>query len=848
MPAPARAGNGDEFTFDYRHYDEGERDLAGQTYRDLNLKPIEVDSLAVSTSAALSDRLRFGLDYTQDTWSGATPVVTVPVTAISDQIFSGASSPLAYYSDADHNPVTVDWTSYNGNTVDFTRDPRSVHVMASASPETRRQVDLKLDYEWSRSTLNVGGGVSDEPDYLSKFINMGGTWDLNQKLSTINWGWSYTRSKIDASLEANIAADWGAYTNQIVEANGINRLRGDRKDLSFNVGLTQILGKNSLLEGSLGYTHSSGYLSNPYKALMLAFDDPDQFLDSTGLRTVILKGTLEQRPTRRDQWTLNMRYVKYVEGLDASLHANYRFYHDDWGIDAHTLDLAWYQPIGGGWMVVPGARYYTQLKAEFYQPYYFFNMAYPAIPGPIIPGVGRPLDHGKLPLDTFASDQRLSAYGTFSGQLAVSKQLSRGARFEIGAEYFTHAGSLKLGGGGEGSYADFDSYMLYAELNVDLSAPALAGETGGDDGVSGAAGGNGGYDSFRDPGVHAPAGVIRYQLLDEPGAFMIGYHHAFDIQDGGMLHGSTSVGDQSVIDNACGSGLCSVTTTGMDSHINLFDFSYAPTAWLTLVLEAQFVDKDMNLHPLEGAPLPAAGINRPGLRQSYTRTTSGIGDTGIYGLIGLWNAGGQQLNAGLGITAPTGSVHRRLSGSGEFMNYGVQPGSGTLDLRPSLSYTGEMQRCSWGAQLSGVKRLEGSNDSGYALGDLLQVTAWGSYDLFDWLSGSVRGVYTTQGAVRGEFDPHRVPQITGYKLVGTQFVPVYGFDLQPNTVSGPMDAPANYGGQRWDIGFGLSAGVPGGELKGNRISVEWLQPVSEDVHGYQLAHTGTLILSWGLAF
>ena len=40
-----------------------------------------------------------------------------------------------------------------------------------------------------------------------------------------------------------------------------------------------------------------------------------------------------------------LRYVGYVQPLDAALHADYRFFHDDWGIDAHTLKLSWYQPL-----------------------------------------------------------------------------------------------------------------------------------------------------------------------------------------------------------------------------------------------------------------------------------------------------------------------------------------------------------------------------------------------------------------------------------------------------------------------------------------------------------------------
>ena len=42
---------------------------------------------------------------------------------------------------------------------------------------------------------------------------------------------------------------------------------------------------------------------------------------------------------------------------------------DDWGIDSHTVDLRWRQPIGSRWYLQPHLRYYTQSAADFYRPY-----------------------------------------------------------------------------------------------------------------------------------------------------------------------------------------------------------------------------------------------------------------------------------------------------------------------------------------------------------------------------------------------------------------------------------------------------------------------------------------------
>jgi hypothetical protein len=257
---------------------------------------------------------------------------------------------------------------------------------------------------------------------------------------------------------------------------------------------------------------------------------------------------------------------------------------------------------------------------------------------------------------------------------------------------------------------------------------------------------------------------------------------------------------------------------------------YAPTDWLNLMLMPQFVDMEMTLRHLEGAPPPDpdAFIAPP----HFTRHSTGlIGDTFMWALVKLFDVPSHHLHLGLGLSAPTGEVDLKLrpthlAPTDEFLHYGMQLGSGTWDLLPSLTYTGQWSRWSWGGQLSGIHRLEEANESGYALGDQFQATAWGGIGLTDWLSFSVRGVYTTQGAITGEFKGQ-----------------VGHLNRQ-----GPMDFPANYGGRYWDVGFGLSAEVPIGDFKGNHLSVEWLQPIMDDVNGFQLEREGTLIATWSLRF
>ncbi|MEY2697584.1 MAG: hypothetical protein RL333_1722, partial [Pseudomonadota bacterium] len=176
-----------------------------------------------------------------------------------------------------------------------------------------------------------------------------------------------------------------------------------------------------------------------------------------------------------------------------------------------------------------------------------------------------------------------------------------------------------------------------------------------------------------------------------------------------------------------------------------------------------------------------------------------------------------------GITAPTGSVNQRVNGNTEFEHYGMQLGSGTWNAWPSLSYNGYAGDWSWGGQISGNVPLESHNDSGYATGTLFQSTAWGGYQIQDWVSGSIRALFTSQSQIAGNYYGNFVP-------------------------TGPMDMPQSYGGNFLDIGVGLNAHVKSGDFEGNHFGIEWLQPAYNDYNGYQLERKGSLWASWGLSF
>ena len=819
-PSPAEAAPGDEANFQYGHYKEGPRRLYDGITSSYD--PITVTNLSGGASLTLADRWKLIFNYIQDTWSGATPITTAP-NALGGNNYPSSSATLtgatplilgngSMLYDQQFNPYRLDLT-----TGEYVKDTRLVHTIAAASPETRRQGDFKLEYEWGEAAASLGGGVSEEPDYHSAFVNVGGRLDLNQKLTTLNLGLSYTNSDITAILGSNVNPyyDYSAYENQVtteVGATGtlIRTLRAVRQDWTTHFGLTQVLTADALVETGVSYTRSTGYLANPYKVVDFVFVDPNQEPIDIGMSGVPpllapeVQAVLEQRPDVRNQFTWDARYVHYIEPLNAALHVGYRFYHDDWGIDSHTFEADWGQPLGAGWTVTPRIRYYSQSAADFYQSYFLFKQAEPRLEQ-----TGQ-LDLSRVPLSAYSSDYRLSGFGALSGGITVTKKLGKVLTLEGGFEYYTHAGSLKLGGGGEGNYSDFDYYQFNAGLKVDLEAPFSGGSA--DDA----------HAHHQHHGGHVPAGVMFAHMPGKAGDVMVGYRYLWSQQGGQTLHRTRGAGNAELVAQACEGLPCSLTPTEMSMQMHMVQLMYAPLDWMTLMLMPQFMDMDMDFRSIPGAPPPEEN-NAHEHGGAPRHATGGVGDTGMYAMFKLLDAPGHHIHTSLGVTAPTGKSGLKAPSNGISYDFGMQLGSGTWDFNPSLTYTGHLDEWSWGAQLSAVKRLENRNAHGYVLGDVFQTTAWGSYQFLDWLSASVRGIYTAQGKIEGR-----------YKGVASY--------------SGTMDFPTNYGGHYWDVGFGLNAEVTGGGFQGNRFAVEWLQPAMDSVHGYQLERKGSLYASWSLSF
>lgn len=292
------------------------------------------------------------------------------------------ASPWYVMPDSDGQPVQV----MSGPTIEETRIDTAISGMTPLTDEL---------------ATTVSAGYSTEDDYRSAYGNLefeyrpGGRGPLSLNASA-----GYARDRL--------APTQGATPTSVLRAN--------KRTLRMNVGAGYILNPQTLLQGSFGYQEHEGFLSDPYKAVWIVED-----------ATTVP----DNRPDGRRGYHGLARVRHFVDWLQGALHADYRYFRDNWKIRSHNVELTWHQTLPARWRLSPGLRWYSQSQAFFYAP--FFE--------------SQP-NHGFV-----SSDYRLAPFGAFSYRLDATYSWDRWA-FRAGVEHYRARGS-------------------YAAGSVDVDAPGL---------------------------------------------------------------------------------------------------------------------------------------------------------------------------------------------------------------------------------------------------------------------------------------------------------------------------------------------------------------------------------------
>jgi hypothetical protein len=246
---------------------------------------------------------------------------------------------------------------------------------------------------------------------------------------------------------------------------------------------------------------------------------------------------------------------------------------------------------------------------------------------------------------------------------------------------------------------------------------------------------------------------------------------------------------------------------------------YAPTDWLTLMgmvpgmaMRMEHVGHEVHMHTMQTTPAIDTGMN-----------SVGLGDISVNALLGNWQWQEHHLHFNLGLSMPTGAIDipsPAMQGmpSGQPLPYTMRLGSGTWDLLPGFTYTGQSGPWGWGLQPGTTLRL-GNNSLSYHLGHRFSTSGWASYRWTDWLSTSLR----LQGQIWGNAE---------------------GADSRLDKTMIPSADPARLGGQRLDLLLGANF-YP---WPGQRIGLEAGLPIYQSLSGPQLAQQWLAQLGWQMAF
>jgi uncharacterized protein DUF3570 len=297
--------------------------------------------------------------------------------------------------------------------------PGSSNVPLAEVEDIRRAYTIEPIFTAGGHTVRPQLAYSLERDYESVVPSLNYLVDFNQRNTTLTLG---------------LAHNYDRLTRGIFLVNSQKRESTD-----FLVGVTQVLGEMTLLNLSLTLGTAHGYLSDPYKGFTFTqYPDPNALFP-------------EKRPSHRTKQIATVTLNQNVEAVQGSAELTYRFYHDSFGLFAHTVTLEWFQNIGKYVLVAPLARYYEQSEADFYR------LSFPADPSD-------PSNPSNLLIPEFYSaDYRLSALRSWTVGLSVTFKLPKGFFLDLAYKRYTMEGLDRVTA--DGNYPQANIYTAGLRLH-----------------------------------------------------------------------------------------------------------------------------------------------------------------------------------------------------------------------------------------------------------------------------------------------------------------------------------------------------------------------------------------------
>lgn len=218
-------------------------------------------------------------------------------------------------------------------------------LSSPSSHDVRYHADFGYTREQpaARRIVGLGAGVSKEYDYTS--VNVTGSWaqtsrDGNREVSVAGQAF-FDQAKIIYPVELRYQ-EWLP--------------NNKRQSYNLSVVMSQVISQRLQIGISTELVYQTGLLSTPFHRVYFQG------------RPELGQARVEKLPSSRFKYPVGLRLSYYASDL-VLLRSFYRFYNDNFGIAAHTLELEAPVKVSPYFVLYPFYRYHTQTAARYFAPF-----------------------------------------------------------------------------------------------------------------------------------------------------------------------------------------------------------------------------------------------------------------------------------------------------------------------------------------------------------------------------------------------------------------------------------------------------------------------------------------------
>jgi hypothetical protein len=259
---------------------------------------------------------------------------------------------------------------------------------------------------------------------------------------------------------------------------------------------------------------------------------------------------------------------------------------------------------------------------------------------------------------------------------------------------------------------------------------------------------------------HAPIGVMGDHIHNS-GEWMFSYR-AMLMQMDGTGDGTTDIAAADVLSQGY-----MVAPTKMSMTMHMLGVMFAPTNNLTLTAMTGYIQNNMDMQ--------ISGM----MSMDNPMISGGISDTSVGALYRILHGSNWYLLTNLHLRLPTGSISETMSmtmmGNAMTMTqpYPMQPGSGSFQLQPALTFIHFWNKYSVGSQVYSRIPLA-KNASAWQTGNIYASSIWLAWlpvaeiSISSRLEGKYRGNITGASSNMGTASPSAIPSLQSFAVLNAK--------------------------------------------------------------------------------